>query len=92
MNVMCRTFGHRPTLTNSVFEPTPELCEEYDVVDMATLWFTVESCGRCGRQLRVGVGLPGEQIELVSPSEAAGRVARLNQAAIDQAFEDRSAE
>jgi hypothetical protein len=78
-----------PDLTHSVFKPTPELCEEYDVADVATLCFTVESCERCGRQLRVGVGPPGEEIELVSPEIAASRVAWLSQAAIAQAVDGR---
>ena len=83
MNVICRIRGHRPTLTNRVYDPTPEECMEMDVADLPTLHFTIESCERCDTQLRVGVGLPGEQIELVSPSEAHSRTVWLTQAAIN---------
>ena len=84
MNVVCRIRGHRPTLTNRVYDPTPEECVEMDVADLPTLHFTIESCDRCGDQLRVGVGLPGEPIELVSPSEAHSRTVWLTQAAINR--------
>ena len=84
MNVICRIRGHRPMQTLSIYDPTPEECEEMDVADLPTLHFTIESCERCDRQLRVGVGLPGEQIDLVSPSEAHSRTVWLTQAAINR--------
>ena len=55
-----------------------------DVADLPTLHFTIESCERCDMQLRVGVGLPGEPIELVSPGEARGRTNWLVQATINR--------
>jgi hypothetical protein len=84
MNVICRIRGHRPIQALSIYDPTPEECVEMDVADLPTLHFTIESCERCDRQLRVGVGLPGEPIELVSPSEAHSRTVWLTQVAIDR--------
>ena len=84
MNVICRIRGHRPMQTLSIFDPTPEECTEMDVADLPTVHCTIESCERCGSQLRIGVGLPGEPIELVSPSEAQSRFIWLIQAAINR--------
>ena len=84
MTLICRIRGHRPMQTLSIYDPTPEECMEADIADLPTLHFTIESCERCDSQLRVGVGLPGEPIELVSPSEAHSRMVWLIQATIDR--------
>ena len=89
MNVICGIRGHRPMQTLFISDPTPEECMEMDVADLPTLHFTIESCERCGNQLRIGVGLPGEPIELISPSEAHSRAIWLTQAAINRANQPR---